>query len=152
MARAKGSSKYGAEIVERICAEIAVGKSMREICRAADMPDMRTVFRWLAAHSEFQQIYARAREAQADYLAEEILEIADDGKNDWVERQDGSAAVNNEAVQRSRLRVDARKWLMSKLMPKKYGEKLELGGDLKVTLGLAERLEAAAKRHDTSGR
>jgi hypothetical protein len=60
-----------------------------------------------------------------------------------------SAAVNNEAVQRSRLRVDARKWLMSKLMPKKYGEKLELGGDLKVTLGLAERLEAAAKRHDT---
>ena len=63
-----------------------------------------------------------------------------------------SAAVNNEAVQRSRLRVDARKWLMSKLMPKKYGEKLELGGDLKVTLGLAERLEAAAKRHDTSGR
>ena len=50
MARSKGSSKYGAEIVERICAEIAVGKSMREICRAADMPDMRTVFRWLAAH------------------------------------------------------------------------------------------------------
>jgi hypothetical protein len=151
MARPKGSSKYGAEIVERICAEIAVGKSMREICRAADMPDMRTVFRW-PAHSEFQQLYARARDAQADYLAEEILEIADDGKNDWVERQDGSAAVNNEAVQRSRLRVDARKWLMSKLMPKKYGEKLELGGDLKVTLGLAERLEAAAKRHESSGR
>jgi hypothetical protein len=69
----KGSSKkYGAEIVNRICAEIAVGKSMREICRAADMPDMRTVFRWLAAHSEFQQVYARAREAQADYLAEEM--------------------------------------------------------------------------------
>ena len=60
--------------------------------------------------------------------------------------------MNNEAVQRSRLRVDARKWLMSKLMPKKYGEKLELGGDLKVSLGLAERLEAAAKRHDASGR
>ena len=97
-------------------------------------------------------ISPRKCEAQADYLAEEILEIADDGKNDWVERQDGSAAVNNEAVQRSRLRVDARKWLMSKLMPKKYGEKLELGGDLKVTLGLAERLEAAAKRHDASGR
>jgi hypothetical protein len=56
MARPKGSSKYGAEIIERICAEIAVGKSMREICRAADMPDMRTVFRWLAARSEFQQV------------------------------------------------------------------------------------------------
>ena len=144
MARQKRSSKYGPEIVERICAEIAVGKSMREICRAADMPDMRTAFRWLAAHSEFQQVYARAREAQADYLAEEILEIADDGKNDWVERQDGSAAVNNEAVQRSRLRVDARKWLMSKLMPKKYGEKQEI--TLDVTGKLAERLELMRKR------
>jgi hypothetical protein len=56
MAKPKGSSKYGTEIVERICTEIAVGKSMLEICRAADMPDMRTVFRWLAARSEFQQV------------------------------------------------------------------------------------------------
>jgi hypothetical protein len=61
------------------------------------------------------------RAVQADYMAEEILEIADDGRNHWTKREDGSAAVNAEVVQRSRLRVDARKWLMSKLQPKKYG-------------------------------
>jgi terminase small subunit-like protein len=48
------------------------------------MPDMATVFRWLARHAEFRDQYARAREVQADYLAEEILEIADDGRNDWT--------------------------------------------------------------------
>jgi hypothetical protein len=129
-ARPTGSSKYSPEIVDHICAEIVVGKSMREICRASDMPDMRTVFRRLAAHSEFQQVYARARQAQPGYLAEEIFEIADDGKNDQIERQDGSAAVNNEAIQRSRLRVDARKWLMSKAGPEKYGEKREITGQI----------------------
>ena len=53
---------------------------MRKICRAADMPDMRTVFRWLAAHSEFQQVYARAREAKADYFAEEIPRLPTTGR------------------------------------------------------------------------
>jgi hypothetical protein len=125
-------SDYGPEIAAHICAEIAAGKSMREICRADGMPDMATVFRWLARHAEFREQYTRARELQADYLAEEILEIADDGRNDWTKREDGSEAVNAETVQRSRLRVDARKWLMSKLQPKKYGDKITqemTGGD-----------------------
>jgi terminase small subunit-like protein len=125
-------SDYGPDIAAHICAEIAAGKSMREICRADGMPDMRTVFRWLAAHAEFCQQYARAREAQADYMAEEILEIADDATNDWTKREDGSDAVNTEVVQRSRLRVDARKWLMAKLQPKKYGDRIAqevTGGD-----------------------
>jgi hypothetical protein len=125
-------SDYGPEIAVHICAEIAAGKSMREICRAEAMPDMATVFRWLARHDEFREHYTRARELQADYLAEEILEIADDGRNDWTKREDGSDAVNTEVVQRSRLRVDARKWLMSKLQPKKYGDRITqevTGGD-----------------------
>jgi hypothetical protein len=73
-----------------------------------------------------------ARELQADYLAEEMLEIADDGRNDWTKREDGIDAVNAEVVQRSRLRVDARKWLMAKLQPKKYGDRIAqevTGGD-----------------------
>lgn len=122
-------SDYSADAVTAICAEIACGKSIREICRAEGMPDMSTVFRWLGKHIEFQEQYARAREAQADFLGEEMLEIADDGTNDWIERQDKDGKpigylVNGEAVQRSRLRVDARKWLMSKLQPKKYGDKI----------------------------
>jgi hypothetical protein len=86
-----------------------------------------------------------ARELQADCLAEEILEIADDGRNDWTKREDGSDAVNAEVVQRSRLRVDARKWLLAKLQPKKYDDRIAqevTGGDglplvpvLNVTIG-----------------
>lgn len=122
-------SDYTIEKAAEICAEIANGKSVREICRAEEMPAMSTVFLWLSKHKEFSEQYAKAREAQADYLAEELLEIADDGSNDWIERQgkagEGSIyAVNGEAINRSRLRVDTRKWILSKLQPKKYGDKL----------------------------
>ena len=70
----------------------------------------------------------RAREEQAEFMAEEILEIADDGRNDFMEQDDSSAAfkINGENIQRSKLRIDTRKWLMGKLKPKKYGERLAL--------------------------
>jgi hypothetical protein len=87
---------------------------------------MTTVFRWLAQHEEFRRMYAAAREAQADYLAEELLEIADDARNDWVERrrEDGTivTVLNGEHIQRSRVRIDTRKWLLAKLQPKRYGD------------------------------
>jgi hypothetical protein len=90
------------------------------------MPGMTTVFRWLAQHEEFRGMYAAARQAQADYLAEELLEIADDARNDWVERrrEDGTivTVLNGENIQRSRVRIDTRKWLLAKLQPKKYGD------------------------------
>ena len=63
---------------------------------------------------------------------DELNEIADDGRNDWmtVTRRDGSEieVANNEVLQRSRLRVDTRKWIMSKILPKRYGDKLAVGG------------------------
>src|SRR3546814_4173198 len=71
--------------------------------------------------SDLQQ-YARARDNQADTLADEILDIADDGSNDYVGEDE---KYNGDAVARSRLRVDARKWLAGKLAPKKYGEKID---------------------------
>ena len=70
---------------------------------------------------------------QADHFADEIIEIADDASNDWMERErkDGSteAVLNYEHVQRSRLRIDARKWLMARMAPKKYGDKITHTGD-----------------------
>lgn len=143
---------YGPDIVSQICERLADGQSLREICRADDMPGMTTVFRWLAAHEDFREQYARAREAQADRFAEEILDIADDGSNDWMQRQQGDddpvEVANHEHISRSKLRVDARKWLMSKMAPKKYGDKItqELtGGDgapllpvINVTIGKSE--------------
>ncbi len=89
---------------------------------------MPTVFRWLAKHEDFQRIYSVARGAQADYLAEEMLDICDDASNDWMKRarEDGTVETvfNAEHVQRSRLRIDTRKWLLAKLAPKKYSDRL----------------------------
>ena len=102
---------------------------MREIARIDGMPSMPTVFRWLAEDKAFQEQYARAREVQADTLFEEMLEIADDGSNDWMERNSDNNPgwqFNGEHVQRSKLRIEARKWMAGKLRPKVYGDKLDL--------------------------
>lgn len=135
-----GVTTYTDEIADRICERIADGESLRKICETEDMPDKATVFRWLAANETFRDQYARAREAQADSLVDEIIDIADDGRNDWIEKhgQEGENAgwrENGEAIRRSQLRIDARKWMAGKLRPKKYGDRLELehGGQVQLT-------------------
>ncbi|MCK1367639.1 terminase small subunit protein [Bradyrhizobium sp. 62] len=120
-------SDYSQQTAADICVRLGLGESLREICRDEQMPDKSTVMRWLAAHKEFRDQYAGAREAQADYYAEEIIEIADDGSNDWMERKRGEETIeveNHEVIGRSRLRVDTRKWLMARMAPKKYGERV----------------------------
>jgi len=119
-------SIFTQEIADAICDKLADGESLRKICLADDMPGKATVFRWLATDKTFQDQYARAREAQADTLADEILDIADDGSNDFMGDDE---KYNGDAVQRSRLRVDARKWLAGKLRPKVYGDKTLIGSD-----------------------
>lgn len=123
-------SVFSQEIADRICDELAEGRSLRSLCALDDMPACSTVFKWLAEKGPFSEQYARAREAGADALVDEMLEIADNGENDWMRRtgRDQSEAwvENGEAVGRSKLRLDARKWIASKFKPKKYGEKLDL--------------------------
>lgn len=123
-------SDYTQEIADAICERIADGESLRKICSEPDMPNKATVFRWLAIHKTFSDQYAKAREAQADALFDEILDISDDGRNDYMESVDDDGGVayklNGEHIQRSRLRVDARKWMAGKLRPKKYSDKLEV--------------------------
>jgi hypothetical protein len=108
-----------------ICERIAEGQSLRAICADEALPNKATAFRWLAACPEFRDQYAHAREAQADTFADEIVEIADDGKRDYVATEDG-LVVDHDHIARARLRVDARKWAASKLRPKKYGDKVDL--------------------------
>lgn len=122
-------SSFTQEIADEICERIADGESLRSICGGGAMPNKSTVFRWLGANEIFRDQYARAKEAQAEALADEIVDIADDGQNDWMERnaEDNAGWVaNGEALQRSRLRVDARKWIASKLLPKKYGDRQQV--------------------------
>lgn len=123
------TSEYSQDKADEICALLAEGKSLRTICKAESMPCVKTVFNWMRAYPEFLQQYARAKEESADYLAEETLEIADDGSNDWIAANDPENPgyrANGEHIARSRLRVDTRKWIASKLKPKKYGEKLDV--------------------------
>lgn len=117
---------YTEEVGNRICELLAQGKSLNSICKASDMPDDSTVYRWLlATHNTdldgFRDNYAQAREIQYQRMADEILDIADDGRNDYVldNSEEGDLCrVNPEAIGRSRLRVDTRKWFMSKVLPK----------------------------------
>lgn len=135
-------SAYSPQTATIICERLAKGESLRAITADDDMPAQSSVFRWLEANSAFREQYARAREAQADFYAEEIIAISDDGTNDWMARRseaekgagiESGWVLNGEHVQRSRLRVDARKWFASKVAPKKYGDKIEatLGGEVK---------------------
>lgn len=114
-----------------ICERIANGESLRQICDDDGLPATSTVFLWLSNDATFSEQYARAREAQADAIFDDILSIADDGRNDWMERKNSDGqnigwSENGEAMRRSQLRIDARKWMAGKLKPKKYGEKLDL--------------------------
>lgn len=129
----------------KICERITDGQSLRSICKADDMPATSTVFIWLTEDAVFSEQYARAREAQADSLFDEILEIADDGRNDWMERvnSDGQSVgwqENGEALRRSQLRIDARKWMAGKLKAKKYGDKLDVEhtGAINVTISASD--------------
>lgn len=96
------------------------------------MPSPTTVRYWLRNVEGFQPLYAQAREEQADKIFEEILEIADHTANDVIIGRDGQETLNHEWVARSRLRIDARKWMAGKLRPKVYGDKYEFehSGDI----------------------
>lgn len=120
---------YNQELVLTICDRLSDGESLRSICRDEAMPDKRSVLKWLALYPEFATQYARARDAQADAFADEMTDIADDGARDYGLDKDGRQIVNQDHISRARLRVDTRKWIASKLKPKKYGERLELAGD-----------------------
>lgn len=111
-------SDFTPEIANEICERLINGESLRRICRDDGMPNASTVCRWLGQNEEFRKQYAHAREVQADTYADEIVDIADGDVS-----EDADAAVAAQLAARDRLRVDARKWVASKLAPKKYGEK-----------------------------
>jgi hypothetical protein len=107
-------TEYTIEIASYICEQVANGEKLKSIYDRPEMPKRSTVYQWLAKHEEFAEMYARAQEDRADFFADEIVEISDDEKSDPNSR---------------RVRIDARKWTAAKLRPRRYGEKLEVGGE-----------------------
>lgn len=125
-------TKFTQALAGKICERIADRESLRSICRDEDMPAKSTVLSWLAddGKAAFRARYALAREILADGFVDELVEIADDRSNDWIEKKNAAGETtgwqeNGEAIRRSQLRIATRQWVAEKLRPKKYGSKAE---------------------------
>ena len=123
---------YSQDIADEIAERIGEGEPLREICRGNGMPNWRTVYLWMEVNANFAALIAAARVRGYDAIAAETIEIADNAKNDWMERHTsegesaGGQAFNAEHVQRSKLRIETRLKLLAKWDPKRYGEKLDM--------------------------
>lgn len=122
---------YTKKIAKEICDRIALGESVRNICADKKMPASSSIFRWLLDEDkkDFWEQYVRARNIQAELMFEELLDISDDGSNDYMTITKGNTSYNiedREVTNRSKLRVDTRKWYLSKVLPKKFGDKLDV--------------------------
>jgi hypothetical protein len=122
---------YTPELADRICELVAIHDMglTRLTATFPDLPDKSNINKWRLRHEDFRVKYAQAKCHQLEFMTEDILEIADDASNDWMEQYDKNQGciswrVNGEHIQRSRVRIDTRKWLASKLAPKMYGDSL----------------------------
>lgn len=112
---------YTQEIADAICRRLAEGETLRAICRDMGLA-IGTVLGWVRDDRDgFAERYARARDIGYEVMADELIDIADGGSDDW---------------QRDRLRVDARKWLLAKALPKRFGDRVTLSGDAEAPLGV----------------
>jgi hypothetical protein len=135
MGKKKGRpTVYSKKLGDEIAKQLSLGKSLRRICKEEDMPTMSTCLLWAVdLEHPFSEQYDRGRELQAEYFADELQDIADDGSNDFMMTKFG-IKVDKEHIQRSRLRVDTRKWIASKLKPKRYGDKIQNEHSGRITL------------------
>lgn len=118
-------------IFEYVCQEIEKGRALRNVLKDENMPSTSTFYQWLDNDEVKAKQYARATEVRADIIFDDILAIADENTNDTSINENGIEVVNNDVIQRSRLRIDARKWVLTKLNPKKFGDKTDItsGGE-----------------------
>ena len=117
---------FDQQIADAVCERLAAGESLRKACEAEGLT-AQTMLRWIEADTALAEQYAQARARGYALLADELVAIADDGLNDTYQTENGEA-VNHDVIARSRLRVDTRKWMLAKMLPKLYGDKLEHTG------------------------
>ena len=124
------SEKQRQKIFDDICELIISGKSLRFALKKVSLP-AKTFFVWLRDNEVLSKQYARATTERAELMFEDMFDIADDGSNDWMEKKNERGevvgwSINGEHIQRSRVRIDTRKWALSKMMPKKYGDMIKI--------------------------
>jgi len=143
------SGTYTDAIARKICERLMNCETLKAISADPRMPSKASIIRWLADPrlTEFREMYYYARRVAAEIHVDEIFEIADDGSHDWKPRYDKDGELidyvpDQEAIQRSRVRIDTRKWYASKMVPRIYGDKVDVALD--ATGDLAELLAKAS--------
>lgn len=125
--------------VDELCKRIEQGDSVRRALSYDDLPDRNTFYRWFDEFEPLRDQYARACEVREDKFFDDILEISDTDNAD-ITINEGMAVVDGQAIQRSKLRIDTRKWMLSKMNPKKYGDRIQqdISGELKSEVVIIE--------------
>ena len=116
------------EQFDNVIEHIEEGNSLRDALRQSESPSSKTFYEWIDLDEDKRKRYARACSKRADEIFEDIIKIADETEDDTIEiTEDGvvKTKVDHENIQRAKLRVDARKWMLGKMNPKKYGDKVE---------------------------
>jgi hypothetical protein len=119
-------SEYSQETADKICERLASGESLKGVCKRPDMPGRTTVYEWLFKNPEFADKYARATELRAEYEFDNMFEIADTPQMGvkTVTKPDGSVeTTQGDMIEHRRLRIDARKWALARMAPRKYGDR-----------------------------
>ena len=131
MAKLGRPTLYTDELAAEICRRIVEGESLTRICKDDDMPNVSSVYLWIIKNKDFSNMYAHAREDQADTYSDQIVDIGEEVPMMVITDEDGKVTkrIDPAGVNRNRLRVDARKWVAAKLKPKKYGDRQVVAGD-----------------------
>ncbi len=114
---------YTPELAIKLCDRLSEGVSLRTVCLSDDMPDKSTVFDWLRKYKEFADQYAQAKAESSEALNEELMDLGDEAI-DHAYKADPKAS--SAVVQAVKLKADNMKWYMSKMKPKKYGDKIDM--------------------------
>lgn len=139
-------SKKSDAVIDEIIDRVSRGTPLAEVCRDDHLPALRTFYDWAEADEALSARFARAREEGEEYIAADCLTIADDSRNDWMERQaeagdEKALQLNGEHIQRSKLRIETRLKLLAKWNPKKWGDRQTVNHEGKLGL---EQLVAGA--------
>jgi len=157
-------STYTKEMGQTLCTRMALGETMAEITKETGMPSKEVIYQWRQIHPDFDSMYTRAREDQMHAWADQIISFADDGTEDVLRDGDGNPVLKangdpklyREHIDRTRLRIDTRKWLMAKILPKVFGDRMavdathtvEQKDDAEMIHALQEALHKAGMEPD----
>jgi len=140
------TEKHKTDKVNAICEDISEGMSLRKACERHDVHP-KTFYQWIQKDIEKGKQYVYATEQRAEIIFEDIINIADGNKSDIIITGESHEITNHDAINRSRLMVDARKWMLGKMNPKKYGDKIhnEHSGEIATKINFVKKKDGSKR-------